>query len=40
MLVIVDVAFLYQDMERLRHEESLTSDSSAASGAMNSTQTC
>jgi len=38
--MIADVAFVFQDMEQLKREESLTSDSSLVSGDMNQTQPC
>jgi len=38
--LIVDVAFLFQVMEELRREESLTLDSSAASIDVTCTQPC
>jgi len=37
---LVDVVFLFQDMEKLRQEESLTSDSSLNSAAVDCTQPC
>jgi len=40
VVLIADVAFIFQDMEELKREESLTSDSSLISTDMNQTQPC